>query len=385
MLVIVVSIIAVRWWFGRPDVILGSARREAELVLATSNARQRDQHAMECSQLCRELLNQEGRVGTTAALFMIGVGPLSRDAADVELPDARRVEQMLTSDLILVSRLMFHTGRFGPSDQLLDLILSRADDDRVAALRLASMVRFELGRDDDVIRHCDELIRLVPDEANAYRVKAMVHRNHGKWDHFVDAAESAFRLGDQQDPTLQIELIDGYVRLGRTADARREFDRVKSAHPELIADVPVLNAQLLVQEGSIDEAFKIISAYLKKQPEDIDALMLMSKLQIAKGEFTQAVLALKRVIELSPAEELAHYQLGQAYARLGENTLAEESLKQHRSILDAKVRLNALEQLAAREPQNILVRKELARMYLELGLNDVADFWVRAVQAAEGH
>jgi predicted Zn-dependent protease len=213
----------------------------------------------------------------------------------------------------------------------------------------------------------------------------MVHRNHGKWDHFVDAAESAFRLGDQQDPTLQIELIDGYVRLGRTADARREFDRVKSAHPELIADVPVLNAQLLVQEGSIDEAFKIISAYLKKQPEDIDALMLMSKLQIAKGEFTQAVLALKRVIELSPAEELAHYQLGQAYARLGENTLAEESLKQHRSILDAKVRLNALEQLAAREPQNILVRKELARMYLELGLNDVADFWVRAVQAAEGH
>ncbi len=373
------------WWSNRPDIILANARREAELVLATPKPRERDRHARQCGLLCNKLLSAEGRIGTTAALFTIGITPLYREATNVAIPNAQQVEQLLTSDLILVSRLMFHTRRFGPSDQLLDLILSREDEDRVTALRLASMVRFELGRDEDVLKHCDELISLVPDDANAYRVKALVHKNHGKWEHFVDAAERSFQLSGRSDHSLQLELIDGYIRLGRTKDARREFELVQSQRPDLIAEALILNAQLLVQEGRPNEAYLIAAQHLKEAPNDIDGLMLMSKIDIAEGRFAEAIVALKNVLNLSPSEELAHYQLGQAYARMGDSKQAEESLQRHRKILDTKVQLNSLEQLAAREPRNIMVRKELARLYLELGMNDLAEFWVRAVQAAEGH
>ena len=308
------------WQSRRPTVRLAEARLEAAALLVASNLRER--HADLCVEFSRPILNEPDRIGITAALFTIGVAPITQhDTSDVKLPDARQVELVQTEDLILISRLFFHTQRFGPSDQLLDLILSRKDGDRIAALRLASMVRFELGRDDDVLNHCDELIRLSSTDAKAFRVKAMVHRNHGKWDHFVDAAEKAFELN---------------------------------------------------------------SKYLTAAPDDVEALILHGQLLIAKGRFDDAIIALQHAIDLSPAEELAWFQIGQAYARSGNNELAQASLQKHRSILDTKVQLNSLESLAAREPSNIIVRSELARLYAELGMTGLSDFWIRAAQAASG-
>ncbi len=373
------------WQSRRPTVRLAEARLEAAALLVASNLRERERHADLCVEFSRPILNEPDRIGITAALFTIGVAPITQhDTSDVKLPDARQVELVQTEDLILISRLFFHTQRFGPSDQLLDLILSRKDGDRIAALRLASMVRFELGRDDDVLNHCDELIRLSSTDAKAFRVKAMVHRNHGKWDHFVDAAEKAFELDGRRDRVLQVELIDGYVHLGQTQDARRELDVVIASRPDLVEQIPLLVCRLLIQEGKTEDASALNSKYLTAAPDDVEALILHGQLLIAKGRFDDAIIALQHAIDLSPAEELAWFQIGQAYARSGNNELAQASLQKHRSILDTKVQLNSLESLAAREPSNIIVRSELARLYAELGMTGLSDFWIRAAQAASG-
>jgi hypothetical protein len=51
--------------------------------------------------------------------------------------------------------------------------------------------------------------------------------------------------------------------------------------------------------------------------------------------------------------------------------------------LDSKVRLYELEQQAAHEPRNEAVRRELAKLYSEIQLPDLAAFWERAAIAAE--
>lgn len=373
------------WNSRRPEVRLAEARLEAEAVLVASSLRERERHADLCVEFCRPLLETPERPGFTAALFIIGVAPITQhETSDVKLPDARQVELIRTDDLILISRLLFHTQRFGPSDQLIDLILSRTDGDRIAALRLATMVRFELGRDEDVLRYCNELFRLSPNESNAFRVKAMVHRNHGHWDHFVDAAEKAFELDGRKDAQLQVELIDGYVRLGQTRDARRELDRVIASHPDLVGQIPIIVSRLLLQEGKTKEAFETNSKHLAKSPDDVESLILHGQLLIGQSRFEQAITTLKHAINLSPSEELAWFQLGQAYARTANAEQAQAAMQKHRSILDTKVQMNSLEALAAREPTNIIVRTELARLYGELGNTELVEFWTRAAQAAQG-
>ena len=373
------------WYSRRPEVRLQWAREEAEAVRDSGNMRARELHGKKCIEISRTLIDRPDRIGYTASLFIICVAPeTGEDISDVLLPSERQVETLLTPDLILISRLFFHTKRIAPSDQLIHLILSRKDDHRADALRLAIMVRFELGRDADVINHCDELSKLSPKDANPYRVKAMVHRNHGHWDHFIDAAEKAFELDGRTDAQLQIELIDGYVRLGQTQDARRELNSVTENNPELVAQIPVIVSRLLLQEGKNDDAFETNSHYLATSPDDVESLILHGQLLIGKAKFDEAIVALKHAIDLSPSEELAWFQLGQAYARTANAEEAQVAMQKHRSILDTKIQLNSLEALAAREPTNIIVRTELARLYGQLGNTELADFWTRAANAAQG-
>jgi Flp pilus assembly protein TadD len=105
---------------------------------------------------------------------------------------------------------------------------------------------------------------------------------------------------------------------------------------------------------------------------------------VAEERFDEAIATLNKAIQVSPAEEQAYYQLGQAYARSGQSDRADELLAKHRTLLDAKVRLHEMEELASRDPTNVTVRVELAHSYAEIGLMELADFWTRAALAADG-
>ena len=192
----------------------------------------------------------------------------------------------------------------------------------------------------------------------------------------------AFEL-DGKDAQLQIELIDGYVRLGQTQDARRELNSMTENNPELVAQIPVIVSRLLLQEGKNEDAFETNSQYLATSPDDVESLILHGQLLIGKAKFDEAISALKHAIDLSPSEELAWFQLGQAYARTANSEQAQAAMQKHRSILDTKIQLNSLEALAAREPTNIIVRTELARLYNQLGNTELAEFWTRAALAAQ--
>jgi tetratricopeptide (TPR) repeat protein len=244
------------------------------------------------------------------------------------------------------------------------------------------VIRFELGRDDDVLSHCRELAEIVPTDPDPWRVSAMVHRNRGHWDHFVDSARKSLALSKADAGEFRQELVDGLVHLGETKDARKEFDRVAKNRPDLVPRAPLLEARLLLLEGRSDQVATILTDYLRKYPDDPEALLLHGKLLLAQESFGLAINVLQRLITIDPANHDAHYQLGQSLARRGDDDdRAQYHLRLHREILDSKVQLYHLEQLAAREPKNILVRRELARNYARLGLDELAEFWTRAAEA----
>ena len=325
-----------------------------------------------------------GVIGTTAALYHIGAAPLAGLGRQVDIPSADRVREVPTVDLLNIARLFFSTRRFEPADQLITLVLDREDEHREAALRLAITIRFDIGRDQDVLRHCDELIAMDPNNPEFYRVQMMVHRNHGRWDNFIPAAEKAVQLTPGTDWVLMIELADGYTHLGRSQPARLIVDQLKQHRPDLLERAPVMHARLLMQEGQNAEATEIIDDLLRNSPEDPEALLMKGKMLVAEEKFAAAVETFETLLAAAPAEEQAYYQLGQAHARLGNADQAREYLHKHRQLLDAKVRLYKLEQQAAAEPFNQDVRRELVESYKEIGLNELSDFWRALCQSGPG-
>lgn len=359
------------------------ARREMRAVLEASAPQESEAHARACVAISESLVGEDDPVGATAALFAVGVSPIASVGTDATVPAAKRVKDISTPDLLLITQALYRTGRLGPADQLLDLILERDDGSREQSLVLASAIRLDLGRDAEVLMYCDELIALGSAAASPYRMQAMVHRRHGKWDHYVQALERALARMAQDDPTLQIELIDGYIRIGRFAEAHRGFAQLQASHPELVSRAPTIHAQLLIHRGNSEKANQVLTDYLKSDPSDTEALVLKGKLLVDTQSFEEAIDVLKIALKHDPSAHDAHFQIGQAYARLNQTDLANRHLAQHRKLLDSKVRMYELEQQAAREPHNGAVRRELAAMYAEIQLPDLAAFWKRAAIVAE--
>jgi tetratricopeptide (TPR) repeat protein len=361
------------------------ARKELRAVFAATTPQQRQAHARACFGISKPLVGEKDPIGATAALFAIGVAPIANVTTDLTVPDAKRVEKIPTADLLLITRALVDTGRVVPADQLLDLALSRHDACREDTLVLAGAIRMDLGRDSEVISYCDELITLDDTAASPYRMQAAVYRLHGRWDHYLQAVEKARARIQHEDPVLQTQLIEGYIHVGRFDEANREFDKLKAKHPELIPSMPTLHARLLIQKGDFEKANQVLTDYLKSDPTDVEALVLKGKLLFDTGEFEAAIEVLQAALKHDPSNQDAHFQIGQCYVRLNQTDLANHHLALHRKLLDSKVRLYELEQQAAREPDNVAVRRELAKLYSEIQLPSLAAFWERAANVAEAN
>jgi tetratricopeptide (TPR) repeat protein len=335
-----------------------------------------------CIAKATPLFDTEGRIGSTAMLYYIAVAPIvGADLSIASIPPASEVFLIETLDLLLISELLFYTDRLGPAEQLVGVALDGGEL-RAATLELAIKIRTELGSDADVMQHTEEWAQLDPGNPKPYRIQAMVHRNHARWDNFIVSAERAVELTPPTDWMLQVELVDGYTHLGRIDAARRELDRIREARPDLIELAPVMHARLLLQEGDHDLAEDIIDRCLVDYGDDTEAMLMKGKLRIAKGDYAAAIALFEKVKLIDPADEQAYYQLGQAYARSGNKEAGQKSLDQHRRLLDAKIALYSLEQKAAREPRNAAVRRELAAAYSRIGLPQLAEFWMRAARAS---
>ncbi len=66
---------------------------------------------------------------------------------------------------------------------------------------------------------------------------------------------------------------------------------------------------------------------LARRPDYADARYLLGKILLSNGAAAEAVDHLERAAQLAPADPNVHYQLGQAYQRLGKSDLAAKEFE----------------------------------------------------------
>jgi Flp pilus assembly protein TadD len=75
---------------------------------------------------------------------------------------------------------------------------------------------------------------------------------------------------------------------------------------------------------------------VREKPDFAVGRYLLGKILLAKGAVAEAVEELRAAVRLSPDDANAHYQLGQAYQKLGRTDLAEQHFAIFKQLKDKR-------------------------------------------------
>lgn len=134
-------------------------------------------------------------------------------------------------------------------------------------------------------------------------------------------------------------LGDFYFLTGDLDKATAEYGALYQEHPKDL-QVKKNYIPLLIQTKRFAEARRLDDEILKANPNDDDALVYQSQMQISEGDVNGAAQKLQTVIKNAPKNSEAHYALGVAFEKLGNLESAEgewrEALRLRPDLVDAQ-------------------------------------------------
>jgi arylsulfatase A-like enzyme/tetratricopeptide (TPR) repeat protein len=114
----------------------------------------------------------------------------------------------------------------------------------------------------------------------------------------AQALEAALR-SEPAMPQARLMLGSSYSQLGRTADAKAQFDRVLKEDPQSVQGLIGL-ANLLLEEGRTDDVVTLCKRTLSLDERNAQAYVLLGDVYIARKEPTTALAYLEKAVEIQP-------------------------------------------------------------------------------------
>jgi len=99
-------------------------------------------------------------------------------------------------------------------------------------------------------------------------------------------------------------------------NALAEYGALYQQHPKDL-QIKKRYIQLLIVGNHIEQARTLNDEILKQSPNDQDALVYRSQMQISWGDLDRAIDTLQTVVKNDPKNSLAHFALGVAFERQG--------------------------------------------------------------------
>jgi tetratricopeptide (TPR) repeat protein len=276
--------------------------REPLLVQARGLLRQSLEHPADsidrmhrAESLLREYLDRSGsnedsaRLLLCASLTLRGVYD-----SDRRISQAQAIEQLLNSvrpaecsvdDLSTAIDIFIHSGKLAQADWLLGAALhvSQGTPDHERLLRLAADLRYDLGRESEVLEHCEELARMNPDDPEPWRRMAMVYEDGGYEERLIEALEHVVQLDKAGAAEDRLKLVNTLITVGERGRARTQFDILAAQTPELVARHRLTEAKLLMLEGETARATAIVERILADDPKATEAMLFSGQLMLSQN------------------------------------------------------------------------------------------------------
>ena len=232
---------------------------------------------------------------------------------------------------------------------------------RAAAAGVAGLSYENIGQREEAIKHLKLALELAPALENSYLALAFLYEKAQRFKEAVDVLQQGRQripgslnfllpLGNNlvwaEQYQAGIDVLNELIR--KKADAAEAYVRLAEAyrntgHPELetktlrgLAHVKpaypmihVLTARAMTTMDPVDSPGVLaeLAQAEKSTPGDSDIFYLRGKVYLDMNRNQDAIVALKRAIELRPMDPGPYYQLGLTYRKLGQNELARQTLE----------------------------------------------------------
>ena len=359
----------------QPDAaMLQQHAKEGERALAEG----RYADAEKAYETLRQL--SPGTAEVHARLGLIYFQQAKFDAAIPPLREAIRLKPGLPKVDALLAMSLSELGKYEEALPALTKAFSQSQDPvlrRMAGLHLQRTYT-GLGRDQDAVDVALRLSRLHPDDpevlyhsgrlfANFAYLQTMklaevapdsvwLHQAAGEANEsqgLYDAAIREYRQVIAAAPRRPgIHFRVGRALLGRSQNGSPDdlVEARKAFEEELRVDPTNANAAYEIAEmhrkaGELEPARVFFEQALKHYPDFEEALVGLGRALIALGQPAQALPRLEAAIKLNAENEVAHYQIAQAYRALGKTAEQEKALAEFTRLRDSAERRGAVPQM----------------------------------------
>ncbi len=189
---------------------------------------------------------------------------------------------------------------------------------------------------------------------------------------------------------VKIDPMFGEARL-KLAETHERMNNLRAAFPEYIRaadalpdnrDVQIKATQILLLGGRFEDAKSRADALLKKNPKDVDVILLRANAMAALQDPAGAITEIEEALKIKPDSSVVYVNLGAARMGTGDAKQAEAAFRQaielDPSSLDAKLAWAnflwsadraaeaeaTIKEVLAKEPQHLLANRMLGVLYL---------------------
>lgn len=241
-------------------------------------------------------------------------------ATDPGNPDVRR----------MLALAHFNTGAYRQAADLLATDPGRTSDPSLQYTYGLALVRSDRARDAESV--FTRMLADHGDRAELHVILGQAHAQQGNFDAAIQALERARAIRpDVADANATLGFI--YLKQGKLVEATAALRGELRNDPKHLLARHTL-ATVLDLDGQPIEAMTLLRDLLHDQPAFGDARYLFGKILLAGGEADAAVPQLEAAVRLSPDDASYHYQLAQAYRKLGRAELADRHLALFQSLKD---------------------------------------------------
>jgi tetratricopeptide (TPR) repeat protein len=264
----------------------------------------------------------------------------------------------------------------------------------------------------DLVRRKADLVRADPSDAKAHATLGLVYEANNLWEQAEESFAHAIAIDDSQ-PAWQYHHALALLGVGRVAEGVAEMREAARRMPDE-AGVQQRVGLLLLDAGDVKNARPAIERAFTLQPQRVESLTAMARLQLASENWNEALRYAQLASKSDPTSQPAQYAAGLALQALGRDDEARAHLVAGkgatpswmedpltRELLSYRMTTNTLvaeasranaardyarsaqifERLVARDPGNVELLNNLAANLIELDKLDRAAEILAAAEA----
>lgn len=239
----------------------------------------------------------------------------------------------------------------------------------VEALVARAGLSVDMGRSSNAARDLNELLKVSPQEPRAAYLRALLAERSNKLQESRDALREVTAFIDpvpidfiRYRPQLLMLNALAHYGLAETEKAKNYLEAFQRVQPNTPASK--LLAQLYLGESRADRAIEVLETYLKAQPNDGQAMVLLGSALMSKGQNARAMSYMKQALQTHDAPEFRTV-LGLSMMRSGQVTGAipelEAALRQSPGQVQASTALIALYLRTGQAAKAVTLAEKLAK------------------------